>query len=213
MAKKLLNKYYLKNTSAGSYVDVTTMFDGVNILAVSGMTERGKALNVYSEQWMTGETDFQIVSDSQSPTIVRENVDIEITFVVGPRYATTTTNFNAQSVYDSFVNYMCATDVWVKSAYVGKAVHCVNIDGCEPQTVNLHRGSETYILGSIKMHTLETPSNASSPTYTPESISQSGYSSKNPKALGWYERDGSTTAYRLTWDTSPVSGKTYYSIS
>lgn len=213
MAKKLLNKYYLKNTSSGSYTDVTTLFDGVNILSVSGMTQRGKALNIYEAQWQDGSTDFQIVSDSPTQTIVRENIDVEITFVVGPRYATNLVGFDAQTKYDAFVDYLCNTDVWIKSAYVGKVVHCVNLDGCEPQTVKLKRGTETYILGSIKMHTLETPSNASSPTYTPESTSQSGYQSKNPKALGWYERDGSTTAYRPTWDTSPVSGKTYYSIS
>lgn len=213
MEKKLQNAYYLKNTASGSYTDVTTLFDGVNILSVSGMTDRGKSLNVYIEQWQSGETDFQIVSDSETPTIVRENIDIQITFVVGPRYASNATNFNAQAVYDSFVDYLCATDVYVKSAYVGKAVHCVNLDGCEPKAVSLQRGTETYILGSIKLHTLEVPSTTTQPTYTAESTSQSGYSSKNPKALGWYERDGVTTAYRPTWDTSPVSGKTYYSLS
>lgn len=161
MAKKLSSKYYIKNTASGSYTDVTTLFDGVNILSVSGMTQRGKALNIYEAQWQDGSTDFQIVSDSLTPTIVRENIDIEITFVCGPRYASNTTNFNAQSVYDSFVGYLCDTDVWVKSAYVGKAVHCVNLDGCEPQTINLHRGTETYILGSIKLHTLEQPTTIS----------------------------------------------------
>lgn len=161
MAKKLTNKYYVKNTASGSYTDVTTLFDGVNILSVSGMTQRGKALNVYVEQWQSGATDFQIVSESQTPTIVRENVDIEITFVVGPRYATNLVGFDAQTKYDAFVDYLCNTDVWIKSAYVDKAVHCVNLDGCEPQTINLHRGTETYILGSIKLHTLEQPTTIS----------------------------------------------------
>lgn len=41
--------------------------------------------------------------------------------------------------------------------------------------------------------------------------SSSGYSSKNPKAQGWYELSGSS--YVATNDTSVVSGKNYYSTS
>ena len=41
--------------------------------------------------------------------------------------------------------------------------------------------------------------------------SSSGYSSKNPKAQGWYELSGSS--YVATSDTSVVSGKNYYSTS
>lgn len=41
--------------------------------------------------------------------------------------------------------------------------------------------------------------------------STSGYSSKNPKAQGWYELSGSS--YLATNDTSVVSGKNYYSTS
>lgn len=32
----------------------------------------------------------------------------------------------------------------------------------------------------------------------------------NPKSKGYYEKDGSNNVYRLTWDTSAVNGKTYY---
>lgn len=35
----------------------------------------------------------------------------------------------------------------------------------------------------------------------------------NPKTQGYYEKDGSDENYRLTWDTSVVSGKTYYTKS
>lgn len=35
----------------------------------------------------------------------------------------------------------------------------------------------------------------------------------NPKSLGYYEKDGSNDAYRLTWDTTVVDGKTYYTRS
>lgn len=47
-------------------------------------------------------------------------------------------------------------------------------------------------------------------TYTAVSTSIEGYSEKNPKSEGWYEKDGATTNYRLTWDTAVVDGKTYY---
>ena len=35
----------------------------------------------------------------------------------------------------------------------------------------------------------------------------------NPKTQGYYEKDGSDENYRLTWDTTVVSGKTYYTKS
>lgn len=153
MAKKITNKYFVKNTANGSFVDVTTLFDGVDILAVDGFDAKGKALNVYVEQWIDGGTDFMITSNNGQ--IVRENVDIKVVFVVGQRYANAT--IDTQSVYDSFVDYMTNTDVWIKSAYVGKQVHCVSIDKFEPKTVKLHRGGNSYILGEIQLNTLEPP--------------------------------------------------------
>ena len=154
MAKKISNKYFIKNSANGSFVDVTTLFDGVNVLAVEGLDAKGKSLNVYYEQWVTGGTDFMITSDNG--LIVRENTDITITFIVGQRYANAT--IDTQTVYDSFVDYMTNTDVWIKSSYVGKQVHCVCIDNVEPTTIKLHRGNNTYILGKIQLKTLETPS-------------------------------------------------------
>ena len=154
MAKKITNKYFVKNTTNGSFIDVTTLFDGVNILAVEGFDARGKALNVYVEQWIDGGTDFMITSNNGQ--IVRENVDIKVVFVVGQRYANST--INTQTVYDSFVDYMTNTDVWIKSAYVGKQVHCVATDKIEPKTIKLHRGSDSYILGEIQLNTLESSS-------------------------------------------------------
>ena len=154
MAKKITNKYFVKNTTNGSFIDVTTLFDGVNILAVEGFDARGKALNVYVEQWIDGGTDFMITSNNGQ--IVRENVDIKVVFIVGQRYANST--INTQTVYDSFVDYMTNTDVWIKSAYVGKQVHCVATDKIEPKTIKLHRGSNSYILGEIQLNTLESSS-------------------------------------------------------
>lgn len=153
MAKKINNKYFIKNSANGSFIDVTTLFDGVNILAVEGFDARGKALNVYIEQWMDGGTDFMITSNNGQ--IVRENVDIKVVFIVGQRYANAT--IDTQTVYDSFVDYMTNTDVWIKSAYVGKQVHCVSIDKVEPKTIKLHRGGNSYILGEIQLNTLGSP--------------------------------------------------------
>ena len=154
MAKKITNKYFVKNTANGSFADVTTLFDGVNILAIEGFDSKGKALNVYVEQWITGGTDFMITSNNGQ--IVRENVDIKVVFIVGQRYANAT--IDTQTVYDSFVDYMTNTDVWIKSAYVGKQVHCVSIDKFEPKTVKLNRGGNSYILGEIQLNTLESSS-------------------------------------------------------
>ena len=153
MAKKITNKYFVKNTANGSFADVTTLFDGVNILSVEGFDSRGKALNVYVEQWIDGGTDFMITSNNGR--IVRENVSIKVVFVVGHRYANST--IDTQTVYDSFVDYMTNTDVWIKSMYVGKQVHCVAIDKVEPKTVKLKRGANEYILGEIPLQTLGAP--------------------------------------------------------
>lgn len=153
MAKKITNKYFVKNTANGSFADVTTLFDGVNILSVEGFDSRGKALNVYVEQWIDGGTDFMITSNNGQ--IVRENVSIKVVFVVGQRYANST--IDTQTVYDSFVDYMTNTDVWIKSMYFGKQVHCVAIDKVEPKTVKLKRGANEYILGEIPLQTLGAP--------------------------------------------------------
>ena len=92
---------------------------------------------------------------SNNGQIVRENVDIKVVFIVGQRYANDI--IDTQSVYDSFVGYMTNTDVWIKSLYVGKQVHCVAIEKIEPKTIKIHRGGNSYILGEIQLVTLETP--------------------------------------------------------
>ena len=51
---------------------------------------------------------------------------------------------------------------------------------------------------------------APSTSYTAVPTSSSGYSSKNPKNEGWFEKDGSNDVYRLTWDAEVVTDKTYY---
>lgn len=50
-------------------------------------------------------------------------------------------------------------------------------------------------------------------TYEAVDSSEEGYSTKNPKTQGWYEKDGANSNYRLTWDTEVVADKTYYTKS
>ena len=153
MAKTIQNSYFVKNTASGTYTDVTTLFQGVSILAVEGFDSLGKSLNTYMEQWVDGSVDFMIVGNNG--VIAREVVDVKVVFIVGQRYASTT--IDTQTVYDAFVAYMTNTDVWVKSAYVGKQVHCVASDKFDPKTIKLHRGGDSYILGELTLKCLENP--------------------------------------------------------
>ena len=165
MAKKNAGKYYLKNTSNGTYSDVTTLFDGVNILAVNNLDGIGKSVNVYKAQWVNSQTeDFLITTtdNNNNPVVVRENVDIVVVFAVSGRYANAV--IDAQTVYDNFVSYMTNSDVWIGSTYVGKQVHCFAFNKFEPKTIKLQRGNNSYILGEITLHTLDKPTTFSAPT-------------------------------------------------
>lgn len=162
MARAITGKYYAKNSASGSFSDITTLYNGVCILSIDGFDSKGKSVNVYTAQWVnTQDEDFMIttVDGNNNPVVVRENVDITVIFAVSRRYATTT--IDEQTVYDNFVNYMTNTDVWIASKYVGKQVHCFALDGVTPQKVKLKRGSNSYILGEIKLHTLSKPTSYS----------------------------------------------------
>ena len=147
-------KYYVKNSASGTFQDVSTKFDGVHVLSVENIGSKGKAINVYMQQWMSGETDFMITGSTGK--IIRENVDIKLVFICGDRYASSLT-FDAETAKDEFVDFMTETDVWIRSTYYGKDVHCVCVDKVEPKTVKLKRGNNTYILGEITLKCLEKP--------------------------------------------------------
>lgn len=154
-----VGRYFVKNTQEGAFSDITTLFDGVAVLKLDGMLSRGKAVNIYTAQWVDSEVeDFLITTldENDNPVVIRENVDIELTFIVRQKYATQT--IDVKSVHDSFVDYMTGTDIWLKSSYVGnKYVHCVCLDEYKPTTIKLDRGEKSYIMGTLKLHTLETP--------------------------------------------------------
>ena len=154
MSNELTGKYFIKNTANGSFSDITTLFNGVRVLAVTGVAAKGKAVNVYHEQWIDSQTeDFMVTSNNG--TIIRENVDIEVTFLVHQRYTSTTIDVKTQ--HDLFVNYLTNKDVWIKTAYQNNAIaHCVALDGYEPTTMKLQRdSSSSYALGTIKLHCIQ----------------------------------------------------------
>lgn len=159
MANNSSNRYFVKNTASGTFSDITTLYDGVAVLKLTGLLDKGKPVNIYTEQWINKQAeDFMITTEDQShnPVVIRENVNIELTFIVRQKYASTT--IDVQSVHDNFVAYMTNSDVWLKSSYLGnKYVHCVCLSEYSPTTVSLGRGNNSYIMGTITLHALDAP--------------------------------------------------------
>jgi hypothetical protein len=158
MANTSSGRYYVKNTESGSFSDITSMFNGVAVLKLTGLIGKGKAVNIYTAQWVDSQTeDFMITTqNNNTPVVIRENVNIELTFIVRQKYATGT--IDVQTVHDNFVAYMTNSDVWLKSGYLGnKYVHCVCLNEYKPTTVELERGENSYIMGTITLHALDAP--------------------------------------------------------
>lgn len=155
------NRFFAKNTESGTFQDITAMFDGVAVLKLDGMLAKGKPINIFTQQWLSNQKeDFLITTldDNDNPIVIRENVDLELTFIVRQKYATGT--IDVQTVHDNFVDYITGSDVWLKSSYVGnKYVHCVCLKEYKPTTVKLGRGDNSYIMGTITLHCLDAPQN------------------------------------------------------
>lgn len=155
------NRYFVKNAESGTFVDITTLFDGVAVLKLTGLSGKGKPVNIYTAKWVNNqEEDFLITTfdTNNNPVVIRENVNIELTFIVRQKYASTTIDLN--TVHDNFINYMTNSDVWLKSSYLGnKYVHCVCLNEYKPTTMNLERGDNSYIMGTITLHALDAPTN------------------------------------------------------
>lgn len=154
-----INTYFTKNSESASWEDITSKFDGVRILKMDGFLAKGKPINIFTQQWLSNqEEDFLITTldDNNRPVVIRENVNIEITFIVRQKYASNT--IDVQTVHDNFVAYMTNSDVWIKSSYLGnKYVHCVCLNEYKPTTINLERGANSYIMGTITLHALDAP--------------------------------------------------------
>lgn len=154
--------YYVKNTESGTFSNIETMFNGLRILKMDGFLAKGKPVNIYTAQWIYNQgEDFMITKEDDSSdttaTVIRENVDIEITFIVRQKYASGST-IDVLSVHDSFISYMTGTDVWIKSGYISnKYVHCVCLKEYKPTIVKLQRGDKSWAMGTLTLHTLDAP--------------------------------------------------------
>lgn len=156
MAQDLTNKYFVKNSENGTYTDITTLVDGVRILKVDGMTKTGNPKNVYTASWEYEEDeDFEIVMQNSEDTkkIIRECVDIDITFIVKQKYATNTIDVPTQ--HKTFIDYMTNTDIWIKSTYTNLIAHCFAKSDYKPTTEKYQRGTDSWITGTISMHCIE----------------------------------------------------------
>lgn len=154
--------YQVKNTSSGEFTNIETMFDGLRILKMDGFLARGKPVNIYTAQWVDQQDeDFLIttIDNNDNPVVIRENTDIEITFIIRKKYAASpSVNFDVLSVHDAFISYMTDSDVWIKSSYVNnKYVHCVCLKEYKPTTQKMQRGDKSWIMGTITMHCLNAP--------------------------------------------------------
>lgn len=154
----LSGKYFIRRSSSDEWEDMTSKFRGLRVLSVDGMNERGEAVNVYTEQWIDSQTeDFLVttIDEGGNPVIIRKNVDIRITFIVGERYGASDTITD----HEAFVDWICNhNDFYIKSLYSGKQAHVVCIKEYKPTTEKLHRGANSYIIGTLELHTLDAPS-------------------------------------------------------
>lgn len=154
-------RYYVKNTENGIFNDIATQFDGVAVLKITGLSNRGKPINIYTAQWVNSQQeDFLITNtdENNQPVVIRENTDIELTFIVRKKYATNQSGFDVLGTHNSFVEYMTNSDVWISSTYMQNSyAHCVCLKEYAPTTVKLDRGDNSYMMGTITLHTLDAP--------------------------------------------------------
>ena len=161
----LSDKYYIRRANTDSWEDITTKFQGVNVLSLTGLNERGDTVNIFTEQWVSSQAEDYLVTtqDQQgNNVVVRKNVDLSLTFICGTRYGASDT----QSVHDNFVNWITKNgDFYIKSEYTGKQAHVICLKAYKPTTTKLQRGTKSYIMGTLELHTLDAPSSGSAAAY------------------------------------------------
>lgn len=151
-------KYYVRKSTSEAWRDVVD-FQGVRVLKVSGFGGLGKAVNIYTAQWVNSQAEDVAVTTlnaQQQPVVIRENVNVEITFAVSPRYATGA--IDVQTQHDAFVDYMTSSPLYIRSLYANRDVYCVCLESYKPTMQKLHRGFDSYMTGTITLHTLNAPS-------------------------------------------------------
>lgn len=160
---KIVESYLIKKGNE-DYATLASRFDGLRVLSMTGFLERGKPVNVYTAQWLTsgGQTeDFMITTKNSlnEDEVIYENSDIEITFIIGTKYSSGV--IDVRRKHDEFIEYMTSGKLSVKSLYTNEEVECVCLEKYNPTTVKLQRGAtNTWIMGTIKLHQLTLPSNA-----------------------------------------------------
>lgn len=160
-------KYYIKKALNDEWEDVSEKFVGVKILTLNGFNEKGDTVNVYSEQWVTSQSEDFIVTkqDNQgNDVVIRKNVDLSLTFICGSRYGASDT----QTIHDTFIDFLTNHgDFYIKSSYMNKEAHVVCLKSYKPTTQKLNRGLQnSYILGTIDLHALTSPNVATPVVYS-----------------------------------------------
>jgi hypothetical protein len=156
----LIGKYF--HSSDGTTWDDFTNKSGVRVLSIDGFGEIGDAVNVYTEQWVDSEIEDYMCTTKkteQGTTIdaaVRKNVDINLTFIVSPRYSDNQ-GVDVQKTYDDMISSLCYGAIYLKSTYANKIAYVVCLKAVKPTAVKLNRGKDSYIMATIPFHCLKPP--------------------------------------------------------
>lgn len=143
---------YLVKRGDGEFATIASLFGGVRILKMDGFLAKGKPINIYTAQWINNQKEDYIIA-SATNEIFRENVDIDITFIVSDKYGAS----DVRQQHDAFVSYMVNGALYIKSNYVDRVMECVCLKEYNPTTIRLKRPSgKNYIIGTITLHTLNT---------------------------------------------------------
>lgn len=163
---RLENSYLVKRGDQ-EFVAISSLFAGVRILKIDGFTSKGKPVNIYTAQWVDSQTEDYMVtkqvteqvtednvtSEVTYDVVIRKNVDLSITFMVSDKYGAT----DVRTMHDSFISYMTDGELYIKSEYSERTMRCVCLEDYKPTTEKLKRASgSNYIIGTIKLHTLDT---------------------------------------------------------
>lgn len=186
----IANEYLVKRGSE-EFATIASKFSGVRVLKIDGFTSVGKPINIYTAQWIDAQgEDYMVTSQVEVEgttydAIFRENVDLEITFIVGDKYGAT----DVRQQHDAFVAYMTDGALYIKSQYTDRTLKCVCLKEYKPTLIKLKRPQgQNYIMGTLTLHSLDvragdddgyvgnpypTPSGGDTPTPTPTQISTS----------------------------------------
>lgn len=150
---------YLVKRGDGEFATIASLFSGVRILKMDGFLAKGKPVNIYTAQWVNSQTEDYMVTDTvvvdgvEYDAVFRENVDIDVTFIVSDKYGAA----DVRTAHDAFIAYMTDGALLLKSNYVDRILRCVCLKEYSPTTQKLKRPSgKNYIIGTITLHSLDT---------------------------------------------------------